>query len=118
MRSGASSVSTARSKRCAYRSNPLGFADGTYIVQDDAAKEATGRKSDPGGGGDSINETKEKDKPALMQDPAKSPTVKGFLLKGETVEIKDYAAFKAGDTIPRRILSKPDGSGAESGIRV
>ncbi len=94
----------------AYRSNPLGFADDTFIVQDDAAKEATGRKSDPGGGGDSTNETKEKDKPALMQDPAKSPTVKGFLLKGETVEIKDYAAFKAGDTIPRRILSKPDGS--------
>jgi hypothetical protein len=54
--------------------------------------------------------TAEKDKPALMQDPAKSPTVKGLLVKGETVEIKDYATFKAGDTVPYRILSKPDGS--------
>lgn len=93
-----------------YRTNPLGFADDTYIVQDNPAKEETGRKSDPGGGGDSTNLTAEKDKPALMQDPAKSPTVKSFLLKGETVEIKDYTAFKAGDIIPYRILSKPDGS--------
>lgn len=93
-----------------YRSNPLGFADDTYIVQDDPVKAATGRKSDPGGGGDSRNETAEKDKPALMQDPAKPATVKGLLVKGETVEIKDYAVFKAGDTIPYRILSKPDGS--------
>lgn len=93
-----------------YRSNPLGFADDTFMVQDNPGKEETGRKSDPGGGGDSRNETSDKTKPALMQDPAKSPSAKGFLTKGETVEIKDYAVFKAGDTIPYRILSKPDGS--------
>jgi hypothetical protein len=61
-----------------YRSNPLGFADDTLIVQDNAAKEETGRKSDPGGGGDSTNLNAEKDKPGLMQDPAKSPSIKGF----------------------------------------
>lgn len=93
-----------------YRSEPLGFADDGYVEKDDAAAGTTGRKSDPGGGGDSKNETAAKDKPALMQDPAKTPSAKGFLVKGETVEIKDYAAFKAGDTIPYRILSKPDGS--------
>ncbi|MEW6230937.1 MAG: ethylbenzene dehydrogenase-related protein [Chloroflexota bacterium] len=93
-----------------YRSNPLGFADDGYIVQDDTAKGETGRKSDPGGGGDSKNETKEKDKPALMQDPAKAPTAKGFLLKDEAVEIKDYKAFKAGDVVPFRILTRPSGS--------
>jgi len=93
-----------------YRSAPLAFADDGYIEKDDAAAGTTGRKSDPGGGGDSKNETAQKDKPALMQDPAKTPSVKGFLVKGETVEIKDYSIFKAGDTVPYRILSKPDGS--------
>lgn len=94
-----------------YRSNPLGFADDGWVtVSDEKAAPPTGRKSDPGGGGDSKNETADKTKPALMQDPAKTPSVKGFLVKGETVEIKDYSIFKAGDTIPYRILSKPDGS--------
>ncbi len=94
-----------------YRSNPLNFADdGSISVSDTKAAPPTGRLSDPGGGGDSRNETADKTKPALMQDPAKTPSAKGFLVKGETVEIKDYASFKAGDVLPYRILSKPDGS--------
>lgn len=94
-----------------YRSNPLGFADEGYVtVSNEKAAPPTGRKSDPGGGGDSRNETADKTKPALMQDPAKTPSAKGFLVKGETIEIKDYSTFKAGDTLPYRILSKPDGS--------
>lgn len=94
-----------------YRSDPLKFADDGFItVSDTKADPPTGRANDPGSGGDSRNETADKSKPALMQDPAKTPSVKGFLVKGETVEIKDYSAFKAGDTLPYRILSKPDGS--------
>jgi hypothetical protein len=94
-----------------YRSDPLKFADDGFItVSDTKASPPTGRASDPGSGGDSRNETADKSKPALMQDPAKTPSAKGFLVKGETVEIKDYSIFKAGDTVPYRILSKPDGS--------
>lgn len=95
----------------AARSNPLNFADDTWLtVSDTKAEPPTGRKSDPGSGGDSRNETADKSKPALMQDPAKSPSAKGFIVKGETIEIKDYGVFKAGDTLTYRILSKPDGS--------
>lgn len=91
-----------------YRSNPLGFADDGYVVYN--AESKSGRKSDPGSGGDSKNETEAKDKPKFRQDPSKSPSAKGFLLEDEVAEIKDYSTFKAGDTLPYRILSKPSGS--------
>ncbi|CAG0966829.1 hypothetical protein ANRL3_01233 [Anaerolineae bacterium] len=94
-----------------YRTNPLNFADdGSISVSDTKAAPPTGRLNDAGGGGDSRNETADKTNPALMQDPAKTPSAKGFLVKGETVEIKDFSSFKAGDVLPYRILSKPDGS--------
>jgi hypothetical protein len=45
-----------------------------------------------------------------MQDPAKKPSVPGFLLMEAAVKITDYAVFKAGDVIPYRLPVKPSGS--------
>ncbi|MBM2826182.1 MAG: hypothetical protein HW403_246 [Dehalococcoidia bacterium] len=100
-----------------YRSDPLGFADDSWLGESDPkASPPTGRRNDPGGGGDSRNETPEKDRPALMADSSKPvPALKpgapgGLLAKDNTVPIKDYAAFKAGDVLGYRILSQPSGS--------
>ena len=97
-----------------YRSNPLGFADDGWLGESDSkASPPTGRRNDPGGGGDSRNETAEKDRPALMVDPSKPvPGLKpgvpvGLMVKDFTVPIKDYSAFKAGDVLGYRILSQP-----------
>jgi len=91
-----------------YRSNPLNFADDGYVtIKPENA--TTGRMSDPGSGGDKQNLTTDKSKPLYMQDPNKKPTLPGFLLDDEKVEIKDYGIFKAGDVIPYRILTRPNG---------
>ena len=90
----------------AYTSNPLGHAKDGYVDDDS-------RKSDAGTGKAKKNETSDKKKPKYMQDPAKKPTVSGFLVDGETVEIKDYSKFKDGDVVPSWILSKFSGSMAD-----
>jgi ethylbenzene dehydrogenase len=88
-----------------YSSNPEGFADDYNVVQDDPAKPTTGRKADTGGGATVNNETKEKDKPAFVQDSAKTASTAGVLLKDQAVDIKDYSVFKAGTTLPYRMLT-------------
>jgi len=45
-----------------------------------------------------------------MRDPARKPSVPGFLLLEEAVPITDYSIFKAGDVIPYRLPQKPSGS--------
>lgn len=90
----------------AYTSNPLGYAEDGY-VDDDA------RKSDPGTGKAKKNEASDKKKPKFMQNPSRKPSVPGFLLEGETVEIKDYSKFKNGDVVPSWILSRFSGSMAD-----
>lgn len=90
----------------AYTSNPMGHAEDGY-VDDDA------RKSDAGTGKAKKNEAADKKKPKYMQDPSKKPTAPGFLVDGETVEIKDYRKFKNGDVVPSWILSKFSGSMAD-----
>ncbi|MFN3395878.1 MAG: ethylbenzene dehydrogenase-related protein, partial [Thermodesulfovibrionales bacterium] len=90
----------------AYTSNPLGYAEDGYVDDDS-------RKADAGTGKAKKNEAADKKKPKYMQDPAKKPTLQGFLLDGETVEIKDYSKFKDGDIVPSWILSKFSGSMAD-----
>lgn len=90
----------------AYTSNPLGYAEDGYVDDDS-------RKADPGTGKAKKNEASDKKKPKYMQNPAKKPSVPGFLLEGETVEIKDYSKFKNGDVVPSWILSKFSGSMAD-----
>jgi len=89
----------------AYSSNLLGFADDYSVVQDDPAKPTTGRKADAGGGATVNNENQAKDMPAFMQDPSKKASIANALLKDEAVAIKDYTVFKAGDTLPYRMLT-------------
>jgi Ethylbenzene dehydrogenase len=88
-----------------YTSDPLGYADDYSVVQDDPSKPTTGRKADAGGGATVNNETQAKDKPAFVQDPTKNAMVAGYLLKDQTVDIKDYGVFKAGDTLAYRMLT-------------
>ena len=90
----------------AYSSDPLGHAEDGYVDDDS-------RKSDSGSGKARKNESSDKSKPKFMQDPAKKPSVPGFLVDGETVEIKDFAKFKNGDVVPSWILSKFSGSMAD-----
>ena len=91
----------------AARSDPYRSADDGWLTK---AEDKTGRKDDTGGGGDTRNETADKSKPRLMQDPSKKASVPGVLLAEESVEITDYSKFKANDVITYRLPKKPSGS--------
>ncbi len=87
------------------RSNPVGFTEDGFVTTNPGKKPEEGRKRDAGSGKAADNRTKDKSKPAYMQDPAKSPSIPGSLLADEAVEIKDYAMFKEGDEIPGYMLN-------------
>ncbi len=65
-----------------YRTDPLGYA-GDYYVDDDS------RKADKGTGKAKMNINKFRNGPVYMQDPAKKPSMPGFLLDTEKVKIGD-----------------------------
>ena len=90
----------------AYTSDPMGHAEDGYVDDDS-------RKSDPGTGKAKKNEASDKKKPKYMQNPAKKASVPGFLVDGETVEIKDYSKFKNNEVVPSWILSPFSGSMAD-----
>jgi hypothetical protein len=92
----------------AARSAPYNHADDGWITI--STDKQTGRKNDAGKGGDVTNQTDDKSKPRYMQNPAKLPSAKGFLLVEEAVEITDYSIFKVGTVIPSRLPKQPDGS--------
>jgi hypothetical protein len=102
----------------AARSAPYQVADDSWLTtpghlgEYDPSKQS-GRRSDAGRGGDLKNELADKSGPRYMQSPSKQPSVPGFLLAEEAVEIKDYACFKAGDVIAYRMPVKPEGSRAD-----
>ena len=95
----------------AARSDPAGYADDTYVTQISAEKG--GRKSDAGEGGDTSNMTEDKSKPRFMPAPGKMLGKNGVLLAAHTVEITDYAVFKAGDTLTYRMPNAHAGSRAD-----
>ncbi len=97
----------------AARSDPYNYADDASLTvagRPSGAYRETGRVKDGGAGGDVKNETKDKSKPFYKQNPAKKPSVPGFLLTEEAVRITDYSMFKAGDVIPYRLPKKASGS--------
>jgi hypothetical protein len=97
----------------AARSAPYRYADDGWLTvagNPSGSYRETGRRNDAGGGGDIKNETTDGSRPLYMQDPARKPSVPGFLLLEEAVPIKDYSIFKAGDVIPYRLPAKPSGS--------
>ena len=95
----------------AARSDPAGFADDTWLTQISADKG--GRKSDAGDGGDKKNMTADKSRPMYMPAPGKKLAANDVLLVAHAVEIKDYAGFKAGDTLTFRMPKMPEGSRAD-----
>lgn len=97
----------------AARSAPYKYADDAWLTifgNPTGSYRETGRRKDVGTGGDIKNHTKEGSKPLYMQDPAKKPSVPGFLLLEEAVKIDNYSIFRAGDIIPFRLPVKPSGS--------
>jgi hypothetical protein len=94
----------------AARSDPVGFADDTWLTK--IGEEKGGRKSDAGKGGDQKNMTEDKSKPKYMLDPGKQ-LAKGVLIASHAVEINDYSVFKAGDTITYRMPKTAEGSRAD-----
>jgi hypothetical protein len=99
------------------RTNPLGYTDDKYWNNDLPAKDRknAGRHYDPrlpGPGGASRNAAKDGKGPAFMQDPNKKPSYPGALMRSEAVPF-DASRFKAGDTVPGRVLSKPAGNLAD-----
>jgi hypothetical protein len=86
------------------RSNPVGFTEDGFVTTNPSKKPEEGRKRDAGSGKAADNRTKDKSKPAYMQDPAKPASSPGSLLADEAVEIKDYSIFKEGDEIPGYLL--------------
>ncbi len=87
------------------RSNPVGYAEDGYVKDNPSKDPEKGRKRDAGSGTKAkSNRTKDKSKPAYMQDPSKSASIKGSLLVNEAVKITDAAAFKEGDEIPGYML--------------
>ena len=95
----------------AARSDPAGFADDTWLTQ--ISEEKGGRKSDAGKGGDQKNMTADKSKPMYMSAPGKKLAANDILLVAHAIEIKDYAGFKAGDTLTYRMPKMPQGSRAD-----
>ena len=95
----------------AARSDPAGFADDTWLTM--ISDKKGGRKSDAGKGGDTKNMTADKSKPKYMLAPGKKFAKKDILLASHAVEINDYSAFKAGDTITYRMPKMPEGSRAD-----
>ena len=97
----------------AARSAPYNHADDAWLTvagNPTGSYRETGRRKDAGTGGDVKNQTADASRPLYMQDPAKKPSVPGFLLMEEAVKITDYTVFKAGDVIPYRLPVKPSGS--------
>jgi hypothetical protein len=89
----------------AVRSNPVGYIEDGYVTTNPSKEPEKGRKRDAGSGTKAKgNSTKDKSKPAFMQNPSKSPSLPGSLLVAEAVQIKDYSIFKDGDEIPGYML--------------
>ena len=97
----------------AARSDPYHHADDSWLTvagRPTGSYRETGRISDGGDGGDVTNETEDGSRPLYMQDPTRKASVPGFLLFEESIQIRDYSIFKAGDVIPYRLPRRPSGS--------
>lgn len=97
----------------AARSAPYNYADDAWLTlagNPTGSYRETGRRKDTGDGGDIKNQTADGSRPYYMQDPGIKPSVPGFLLMEEAIEITDYSVFKAGDIIPYRLPIRPTGS--------
>ena len=101
----------------AVRTNPVGYMDDKFWNHDlpGPGRKNAGRHYDPRLPGPSPaagNVGRGGKQPAFMQDPSRPPSLPGVLARDEIVPF-DGSRFKAGDTVPGRILSRPVGSQAD-----
>lgn len=89
----------------AARSNPVGFTEDGYVIDNPSQKPEEGRKRDAGTGKAEHNRTKDKSGPAFMQNPSIQASLPGSLLKTEAVEIPADAKFREGLWIPGYLLN-------------
>lgn len=97
----------------AARSAPYNYADDAWLTvagNPSGSYRETGRRKDSGDGGDVHNQSPDGTRPLYMQNPQIAPSVPGFLLFEEAVEITEFSNFKPGDIIPFRLPRKPSGS--------
>ncbi len=94
-----------------YRTDPMGHA-GDYFVDDDS------RKGDKGSGAAKLNINKFRNGPVYMQDPAKKPSMPGFLMDSEKAKIGDKQISEtpawmltkfSGDFADIKAMAKHDG---------
>jgi hypothetical protein len=97
----------------AARTAPYQYADDAWLTvagNPTGSYRETGRRKDTGSGGDVNNQTMDGTRPLYMQNPAIKPSVPGFLLMEEAIQITDYSIFNAGDIIPFQLPLRPSGS--------
>ena len=91
----------------AVRSNPVGYTEDGYVIANPSKEPEKGRKRDAGSETKAkSNRTKDKSKPAHMQNPSKAPSIPGSLLVSEAVKITANSKIKEGDEIPGYMLNK------------
>ncbi len=88
------------------RSNPVGYTEDGFVIDNPSKEPEKGRKRDAGSKTTKAknNRTKDKSGPAYMQDPSKPASIPGSLLVAQAVEIKGSSTFKEGDEIPAYML--------------
>lgn len=89
------------------RSNPVGFLEDGYVVDNPKKEPEKGRKRDAGNkpykAGN--NRTKDKKGPAFTQDPVKKASLPGSLLKAEAIKLTSAHTPKEGDRLPGYVLN-------------
>ena len=88
------------------RSNPVGFTEDGFLIDNPKKEPEKGRKRDAGNGPYKAgnNRTKDKTGPAFMQDPAKKASIPGTLLATEGIALMSSHSPKEGDRLPGYVL--------------
>jgi hypothetical protein len=89
------------------RSNPVGFTEDGFVIDNPKKVPEEGRKRDGGNkpykAGD--NRTKDKKGPAFAQDPAQKASFPGSLLKSEAITLTSAHTPREGDRLPGYVLN-------------
>jgi hypothetical protein len=88
------------------RSNPVGFTEDGFVIDNPKKEPEKGRKRDAGNKPYKAkdNRTEDKKGPAYTQDPAKSASIPGTLLAEEAVALKSSHSPKEGDWLPGYVM--------------
>lgn len=88
------------------RSNPVGFTEDGFLIDNPKKEPEKGRKRDAGNKAykASNNRTKDKKGPAFLQDPAKKASIPGSLLKSEAIALTSSHTFNEEDWLPGYVI--------------